>query len=63
MKKIAKNKTITLMAIGMFTMASSSVIVRYFAMQDFAKGATMGVGIGIVLLALIIGDFKSKTTK
>ena len=63
MKKISKSNAFFLMAMGMFTMANSSILSRYFTMQDFVKGAIMGVGIGIVLLALIIGDFKSKTTK
>ncbi|UMB61181.1 hypothetical protein MHL31_03005 [Lutibacter sp. A80] len=59
MKKITKRKTLILLSIGMFVIAASQIFSQYFVLPDFAKGSFIGIGIGLVLMSLILGNFKT----
>ncbi|MBU2940568.1 hypothetical protein KO494_13555 [Lacinutrix sp. C3R15] len=59
MKRINKRKALTLLSIGMFTIATSQVFSYYFELPDLAKGSFVGIGIGLLLTSLIFGSFKT----
>lgn len=63
MKKIPKNKALFLLAISMFMIAVTFVVNRYVLINDFSHGAMIGMGIGLGILAIWRGDFKSETSK
>jgi len=58
-KKITKRKALLLLSIGMFVIATSQIFSQYFELPDFAKGSFIGVGIGLLLTSLILGNFKT----
>ncbi|MDN3665580.1 hypothetical protein ACFFU1_16505 [Algibacter miyuki] len=59
MKKITKKKTLILLSIGMFVIATSQIFSQFMELSDFAKGSFMGIGLGLLLTALIIGNFRT----
>jgi hypothetical protein len=59
MKKITKRKTLILISIGMFVIATSQIFSQLMELTDLMKGAFMGVGIGLLLTSMIFGDFKT----
>ncbi|MCL5129568.1 MULTISPECIES: hypothetical protein [unclassified Algibacter] len=59
MKKITKKKTLTLLSIGMFVIATSQIFSQFMELTDFVKGSFMGIGIGLLLTSLIFGNFKT----
>ncbi|QRM90367.1 hypothetical protein FG167_14345 [Lacinutrix sp. WUR7] len=59
MKKTTKRKALLLIPIGMFVIAASQVFSHYFALPDFAKGSFVGIGIGLLIIALIYGNFRT----
>ncbi|WP_299715128.1 hypothetical protein [uncultured Tenacibaculum sp.] len=59
MKRITKRKTLILLSIGMFVIATQQVLSQYFQLTDFTKGSFTGVGIGLLLTSLFFGNFKT----
>ena len=59
MKKMTKRKTVLLLCIGMFVIATSQISFQYVALNDLVRGAFMGIGIGLLLTAMILGSFKT----
>ncbi|GGD96571.1 hypothetical protein [Maribacter cobaltidurans] len=59
MRKITKSKAMILMAVSMFIIAMSQIASRFITLNDFTKGSFIGVGIGLLLITLVFGDFKS----
>ncbi|MFS4466771.1 hypothetical protein [Maribacter sp. 2210JD10-5] len=59
MKKITKRKTLILLSIGMFVIAASRVFSQYYEVSDLAKGSFVGIGIGLLFMSLIFGNFKT----
>ncbi|MBD0777622.1 hypothetical protein HPE56_07445 [Maribacter sp. ANRC-HE7] len=59
MKKIHKRKTLLLLSMGLFIIATSQIISQYVALDDLAKGSLVGIGIGLLLTSLIFGNFRS----
>ncbi|MBU2929616.1 hypothetical protein [Winogradskyella psychrotolerans] len=58
MKKTTKRKTLILLSIGILIIATSQVCSYYFALPDLARGSFMGIGVGLLLTALIFGNMK-----
>ncbi|WP_156831967.1 hypothetical protein [Kaistella palustris] len=60
MKKFSRKNALLLLAAGTLIIAVSQVAVHYSPeFPDFAKGALSGIGIGILILAVFFGDFKT----
>ena len=59
MKKTTKRKSLILMSIGMFVIAVSQIFSHFVEFPDLTKGLFFGIGIGMLLLAIIIGNFKT----
>lgn len=59
MKKTTKSKALLLIPIGMFVIAASQVFSHYLELPDFAKGSFVGIGIGLLIIALIYGSFRT----
>ena len=59
MKKITRRKALILLSIGMFTIVTSQIFSQYFEVSDLAKGSFIGIGIGLLLTSLILGNFKT----
>ena len=58
MKKIINRKSLILMSIGIFVIAVSQIFSHFVKLPDLTKGLFFGIGIGMLLLAIIIGNFK-----
>ncbi len=52
-----KKKALTLVA-GILVISIAQVLFQFFEMNDFIKGSIMGIGIGLLLLATVFGNFK-----
>ena len=48
-----------LLSIGMFVIAISQIFSHFVELPDLAKGLFMGIGIGMLLLAIIFGTIKT----
>lgn len=59
MKKTTKRKTLVLLSIGLFVIAASQIISHYIELNDLIKGSSIGVGIGLLLTAIVFGKFKT----
>ena len=59
MKKITKRRTVILISIGMFISAISQIFSQFMEFTDLVKGSFMGIGIGVLLIAIIYGNFKT----
>jgi len=59
MKKITKTKSLILIAIGIFVIASSQIVSHYVKLSDFTNGSFIGIGIGLLLIGLIFGNLKT----
>ncbi|WP_055445327.1 hypothetical protein [Lacinutrix himadriensis] len=59
MKKITKRKTLILISIGMFVIATSQILSQFMGLTDLTKGAFMGIGIGLLLTPMIFEKFKT----
>lgn len=46
--------------IGIFTVSISQILTHYLQLNDFSKGLFIGIGLGLLLLALLQ---KNKTAK
>ena len=56
MKKIINRKSVILMSSGMFIIAFSQIFSHFVELPDLTKGLFFGIGIGMLLLAIIIGN-------
>ena len=59
MQKLTRGKALILLSIGMFVIATSQVFSHYFELADLAKGSFIGIGIGLLLSAMIFGNFRT----
>ncbi|WP_157593761.1 hypothetical protein [Pontibacter actiniarum] len=58
MKRLAKRKALVLISVGMSTIAASQVFSHYVALPDLAKGAFLGLGIGLLFTATMFVNLK-----
>ena len=56
MKKIINRKSVILMSSGIFIIAVSQIFSHFVELPDLTKGLFFGIGIGMLLLAIIIGN-------
>lgn len=54
-----KRKSLILLSSGMFTIAISQIFFRFVELPDLAKGLFIGIGIVMLLLAIIFGNRKT----
>jgi hypothetical protein len=54
-----KRKSLILLSSGIFVIAISQIISRFVELPDLAKGLFIGIGIGMLLLAIIFGNRKT----
>ena len=59
MKRVSKRNALILFAIGMFAIAASQIIFHFVELADLAKGSFVGVGIGLLILSITLGNFKT----
>ena len=59
MKKIVKRKSLILMLTGMFVLAASQIFSHFVQFPNLGKGLLFGIGIGMLLLATIFGNFRN----
>ena len=59
MKKTTKRKAFILLSIGILITVASPVFSQYYDMSDLAKGSFGGIGIGLLLTALILRNFET----
>ncbi|WP_271769787.1 hypothetical protein [Aquimarina algiphila] len=59
MNRITKRKSRILLSIGMFAIASTQIISQYIGISDLTRGSLTGIGIGMLLIGLIFGNFRS----
>lgn len=59
MNSITKKKSLILLSMGLFLIAFTQIFSHYVELPDLAKGSFTGIGIGILLIALTLGKFKS----
>ena len=52
-----ERKTLTLLIIGIFVFATAQIISHYVILSDFMHGASIGTGIGLIALSIIVGKF------
>ena len=58
MKKITKRKTLIILSTGLFVIAISQIVGHFVSLNDFTKGSLLGIGIGLLVTSLTIGNFK-----
>ncbi|NRR92235.1 hypothetical protein HSX10_11715 [Winogradskyella undariae] len=59
MKTRKQQKTLLLLCVGLFIIAASQIISYYVQLTDFIKGSATGIGIGLLLTALIFSTSKT----
>jgi len=59
MKRISKKNVLILMTIGMFVISTSQIVNRFVVLPDLAKGLLIGIGIGLLILSVMFGNFKT----
>jgi len=59
MKKITKRKTLLLISIGMFVIATSQIFSQFMELTDLMKGSFIGIGIGLLITSMVFGNFKT----
>jgi hypothetical protein len=63
MKRLSKRKALMLISIGMFVMVFTQIFSHYTELPDLTKGLFTGVGMGLLLLALITVNSNSAHSK
>ncbi|WP_131726179.1 hypothetical protein [Chryseobacterium sp. Leaf405] len=58
-KRTPKKNALIIMIIGMFVIATSQIISHFVKLPDLAKGSFIGIGIGLLILSVIFGNFKT----
>ncbi|MBJ2175867.1 hypothetical protein JBL43_16555 [Aureibaculum sp. A20] len=59
MKKTTKRKSLILLSVGLLVIATAQIAAQYVTLSDLAKGSFIGIGIGLLLTALLFGNFKT----
>lgn len=59
MNGITKRKALVLISIGMSIISFAQIISLYVEISDLTRGSFIGIGVGMLLVALIKGNFKS----
>lgn len=59
MKNILRKNAIILLSLGMFVVAISQITSRFYEISDVTKGLFFGIGIGLLILAVTFGNFKT----
>lgn len=59
MKKIINRKSVILMSSGIFIIAVSQIFSHFVELPDLTKGLFFGIGIGMLLLAIIFGKYRT----
>ncbi|WP_159019783.1 hypothetical protein [Algibacter sp. L3A6] len=59
MKNTNKRKTLILISAGMLVISTSLIFFQFIELVDLLKGLLMGIGIGLLLTAIIFGSFKT----
>ncbi len=59
MKRISKKRALILLSVGMFVIATSQIISRFADLSDLAIGLFNGIGIGLLILSVTFGNFKT----
>ena len=54
-----KRKSLILLSSGMFVIAISQILSHFVELPDLAKGLFIGIGISMLLLAIIFGNRKT----
>ncbi|SHN21190.1 hypothetical protein [Flavobacterium xinjiangense] len=54
-----KRNSLILLSSGMFVIAISQILSHFVELPDLAKGLFIGIGIGMLLLAIIFGNRKT----
>lgn len=65
MNNLTKSKTLLMIAVGIFIIAIAQItnhFVNIGEQYDFAIGAVEGLGLGLMIIALINGNFKKKVS-
>ncbi|WP_283640429.1 hypothetical protein [Mesonia mobilis] len=58
MNKITKTKAFTLISVGLLVIAASQITSHYITLPDMVQGAFVGVGLGLLLMALYWGNIR-----
>jgi hypothetical protein len=53
MKKLTRKKSLILLSIGFFIIASSQILTRYTEISDMMQGLGIGLGIGLLVTSII----------
>lgn len=53
MKTVKQRKTLLLLCAGLFVIATSQILTHYVQVPDFIKASATGIGIGLLLTAII----------
>jgi hypothetical protein len=59
MRKTARNKTLILISTGLFIISITEIFSRFITITDFAKGSTIGIGVGLLLTAISLSHFRT----
>lgn len=59
MKTTTKRNSLILMSSGMFIIATSQVFSHFVELPDLAKGLFFGIGIGFLILAVTLRNYKT----
>ncbi|WDF45340.1 hypothetical protein PQ459_10570 [Chryseobacterium sp. KACC 21268] len=59
MKRTTRRNGLILMIVGTFTIATSQIITHFVKLPDLAQGLFIGIGIGLLLLSLILLNFRT----
>jgi len=52
MEKITSKKSLMLLSVGIFIIAASLIIPHFVMISDLSRGLIVGMGLGMLLLAL-----------
>ncbi len=58
MKNLYRKKSLMLLSIGILTIATSQILTHYLKVSDLMQGLSFGVGIGLLITAIV---FRNKT--
>lgn len=65
MNNLTKTKTVLLISTGIFIIALAQIVSHFVNSgedYDFAIGAVQGLALGLMIIALINGNFKNKAS-
>jgi hypothetical protein len=59
MKRITRENALFLMTSGMFVITTAQIINHFVELPDLIKGSFIGIGIGLLILSITFGNFKT----